>query len=109
MHNFFVTVTNFRNRPLFFSSAGKVSLGRNKKQKISIQAVEEICSSISRHVIERGYNRSVNVLFKSFFLNKRIKLALKALSQGGLRIRKLIDISPKPHNSGLRLSKTRRI
>nr|YP_010007039.1 ribosomal protein S11 [Passiflora haematostigma]YP_010007500.1 ribosomal protein S11 [Passiflora rhamnifolia]QNR05806.1 ribosomal protein S11 [Passiflora haematostigma]QNR06343.1 ribosomal protein S11 [Passiflora rhamnifolia] len=101
--NTIITVTDERDRVIYWSSAG--TCGFKSKRKRTPFAAQTIATDTSRIAMGQGMRR-VKVLIKGAGPGR--DAALKAIRKSGIKINFIRDVTPMPHN-GCRPPKKKRL
>nr|YP_009501432.1 ribosomal protein S11 [Passiflora pittieri]AXB37999.1 ribosomal protein S11 [Passiflora pittieri] len=101
--NTIITVTDERDRVIYWSSGG--TCGFKSKRKRTAFAAQTIAADASRIAIGQGM-RQVKVLIKGAGLGR--DSALRAIRKSGIIINFVRDVTPMPHN-GCRPPKKKRL
>ncbi len=102
-NNTIVTFTDPQGGVLFWTSAGKA--GFKGARKGTPYAAQIACESLAKNAHEAGV-RSVQVFVKGPGAGR--ESAIRALETAGLRVTRIQDVTPIPHN-GCRPPKRRRV
>lgn len=102
-NNTIVTITDRRGNTLFWSSAGGV--GFNGSRKSTPFAAQVTAEKVGRQALEHGMV-SLDIYVKGPGIGR--ESAMRSLSNCGLRVNNIVDVTPIPHN-GCRPAKKRRV
>ena len=102
-NNIIVSITNSQGQVISWSSAGKMGFrGSKKNTPYAAQVAAQDCAKIA---VDLGLKK-VEVLVKGPGAGR--ESAIRALSQAGLEVSAIRDVTPLPHN-GCRPPKRRRV
>jgi small subunit ribosomal protein S11 len=102
-NNIIVTLTNKQGQVISWSSAGKSGFRGSKKN--TPYAAQISASDAAKTAYDAGL-RSVEVFVKGPGSGR--EAAIRAIDTGGIRVSKIKDVTPVPHN-GCRPPKRRRV
>lgn len=102
-NNIIVTLTNKQGQVISWSSAGKAGFRGSKKN--TPYAAQVAASEASKEAHDYGL-RSVEVFVKGPGSGR--EAAIRAIDNNGIRVTKIQDVTPIPHN-GCRPPKKRRV
>jgi small subunit ribosomal protein S11 len=102
-NNIIVSITNSQGQVISWSSAGKMGFrGSKKNTPYAAQVAAQDCAKVA---VDLGLKK-VEVLVKGPGAGK--ESAIRTLSQAGLEVSAIRDVTPLPHN-GCRPPKRRRV
>lgn len=102
-NNIIITLTNMSGQTISWSSAGKMGFRGSKKN--TPYAAQTASSDAAKVAFESGL-RKVKVYVKGPGAGR--ESAIRTLSQAGIEVTEIIDLTPIPHN-GCRPPKRRRV
>lgn len=102
-NNIIISITNSQGQVISWSSAGKMGFrGSKKNTPYAAQVAAQECAKVA---VDLGL-RKVEVLVKGPGAGR--ESAIRTLSQAGLEVSMIRDVTPMPHN-GCRPPKRRRV
>ncbi len=102
-NNIIISITNKAGQVISWSSAGKMGFrGSKKNTPYAAQVAAQDAASVAH---DAGL-RTVEVLVKGPGSGR--EAAIRAVDQSGIRVTKIVDVTPLPHN-GCRPPKKRRV
>ena len=102
-NNTIITLTDSKGNTLLWSSAGKV--GFKGTRKSTPYAAQVVAEDVATRAKEMGI-QSIEIELKGVGVGR--EMALRSLASSGLKITRIRDVTPIPHN-GCRPPKRRRV
>ena len=102
-NNIIITLTNLQGQTISWSSAGKMGFKGSKKN--TPFAAQKAAGEASLTAYEAGM-RTANVYVKGPGAGR--EAAIRAVDQAGIKVLRIFDVTPVPHN-GCRPPKRRRV
>ncbi len=102
-NNIIISITNKAGQVISWSSAGKMGFRGSKK---NTPYAAQVAAQDAANVAHDAGLRTAEVLVKGPGSGR--EAAIRAIDQSGIRVSKIVDVTPLPHN-GCRPPKKRRV